>query len=78
MTQEHEIRNTPLSPFLAKEVLLQNQLNIDGTALVSAGFTYSHPAFVTALLREQVVAAIEQGIFPPIVEGVSGPSKAAP
>ena len=41
MLKEHGIRNTPLSPFLHKQLLQHNHLFVDGGAIEAAGFKYA-------------------------------------
>lgn len=64
---EHKILNTPLSPYIDVELLSANNMSINGTAITSTGFTYSHPACTEALVRAQVQLQIDQGIFPPVL-----------
>ncbi|GLD92701.1 hypothetical protein PINS_up001280 [Pythium insidiosum] len=64
---EHGINNTPLSPYIDKELLQHNHLFIDGSKIESTGFSYAHPTVDMAELRRVVEAMIAQGIFPPIL-----------
>ena len=74
--REARISNTPLSPFLHKQLLLHNALHVDGSAAEAAGFVYAQPNFTTDLLKEAVVVAVKQGIFPPQASlGVAGPAR---
>lgn len=41
--QEHGIHNTPLTPYIDKELLQHNHLFIDGSKLESTGFRYKYP-----------------------------------
>ena len=41
MLKESGIRNTPLSPFLHKQLLAHNHLHVDGSAIEAAGFKYA-------------------------------------
>lgn len=41
--QEEGILNTPLTPFIDKELLYNNHVAVDGTAIQATGFTYNHP-----------------------------------
>ncbi|KAJ0405301.1 hypothetical protein P43SY_001060 [Pythium insidiosum] len=64
---EHGINNTPLSPYIDKELLQHNHLFVDGSKIESTGFSYAHPRVETAELRQVIEAMIAQGIFPPIL-----------
>jgi hypothetical protein len=65
MLREHNIKNTPLSPFLHKQLLLHNHLYVDGGAIEEAlGFKYLVPEMSADGLKEEVTQAIQQGIFP--------------
>ena len=65
---EHNISNSPLSPFIHQELLENNNFFINGDAIESTGFTYSVPQMTEETLREQIEVAIRQGIFPPVIE----------
>lgn len=41
MLKDAGIRNTPLSPFLHKQVVAHNHLHVDGGAIEAAGFKYA-------------------------------------
>lgn len=61
-----KILNTPLSPYLDKELLFNNSLSIDGSAITKdLEFTYSHPTCTEELIVEQVKGFEKQGLFPP-------------
>jgi len=60
------IVNTPLTPYLDQEVLYNNSLSIDGSALEELGFRYDHPEVTEALVREQIDYFIAQKLFPPL------------
>jgi hypothetical protein len=68
LTKAHAT-NTPLSPYLDREVLGDKHLCIDGSKIEESGFSYAHPALTEAALREQTEYAIAQGIFPPVLGG---------
>lgn len=40
--QESGIRNTPLTPFMHKELLGNSHIYVDGTAITALGFKYKH------------------------------------
>jgi len=60
------IENTPLTPYLDPELLYNNPLSIDGSAIEATGFNYDVPEINEALLREQVDYFVQQGLFPKI------------
>lgn len=64
LLKAHGIKNTPLSPFLHKQLLYDNALHVDGTAIEAAGFKYAVPALTAEGLRDVVLQHIAQGIFP--------------
>jgi nucleoside-diphosphate-sugar epimerase len=69
LAREHKILNTPITPFLDKELLYNNHLSINGSKIAKElpSFTYAHPVLTAELLREQVQFAIDQKIFPPVL-----------
>ncbi len=46
------IFNTPLSPYLDRELLYNNHLRIDGSKIESSGFSYHVPKPTRELLQE--------------------------
>ena len=61
------VDSTPLSPFMASEVLMNNHLFIDGTKIErDTGFNYSVPTMSTDRVKECVERAIEANLFPAI------------
>ncbi|KAJ3310317.1 hypothetical protein HDU93_005387, partial [Gonapodya sp. JEL0774] len=59
------VANTPLSPYLDRELLKDNELYVEGGKIVSTlGFTYSHPVVTEALLREVIDGFVEVGVWP--------------
>lgn len=60
------ISHSPLSPFLEPELLLNNDLSVNGTAVTKLGFTYDIPAPTTQLLRDTLQYWIDNKAFPPI------------
>jgi len=67
LCEKHAILNTPLSPYIDKELLYNKHLSVDGSKITATGFVYEHPEITTELLREQVTAFISQGLFPPTI-----------
>lgn len=66
MIQKAGIKFTPLSPFLDKEILYNNPVFIDGTAIESLGFKYSHPDLTKDLIKEEISYFVDQNVFPKI------------
>lgn len=64
MLKQHKISVTPLSPYLHKQLLQHNHLNIDGSAIEAAGFKYAVPECTMEGVRDSIVAHMVQGIFP--------------
>lgn len=64
MTKEKSIEITPLSPYLDKELLGNNSLCIDGSAIEATGFKYEVPEFTEAKLREWVDYYTKLKLFP--------------
>ncbi|KAJ3021728.1 hypothetical protein HKX48_007897 [Thoreauomyces humboldtii] len=59
------VTNTPLSPYLDKELLKDNALSVDGTKIEkSLGFTYSFPTITEATLKEVIANFEENGTWP--------------
>eukprot|EP00794_Sanderia_malayensis_P018877 gene18877-20777_t len=63
------ISNTPLSPYLDKELLYNNNLHVDGTKIEKLGFVYEYPVIKTEYLREVVDDYVVLGVFPPSLAG---------
>ncbi|KAI9326148.1 hypothetical protein DFJ73DRAFT_867078 [Zopfochytrium polystomum] len=58
------IVNTPLTPYLDKELLKDNALSVDGSKIKSIGFTYEAPKMTDAALREVITEFEATGIWP--------------
>jgi len=58
------IVNTPLTPYLDEELLYNNPLSVDGTKIISTGFTYKHPKMTEADIRESIKYFVELKFFP--------------
>lgn len=69
LLKEHNIKNTPLSPYLHKSLLSYNHLAIDGTAIVTTtGFQYMINTGPTIdIMKDAITQHITQGIFPPVL-----------
>jgi len=60
------IANTPLTPYLDYELLLNNHLSVDGNAIEGTGFKYDHPEVTEGLLREIIDYYVKQNLFPKV------------
>lgn len=58
------ITNTPLTPYLAEELLYDNEFSVDGSKVTSTGFSYKHPAPTVDLIREVINYFVALGAFP--------------
>eukprot|EP01105_Mastigella_eilhardi_P014444 TRINITY_DN3291_c1_g1_i1.p1 TRINITY_DN3291_c1_g1~~TRINITY_DN3291_c1_g1_i1.p1 ORF type:complete len:368 (-),score=148.31 TRINITY_DN3291_c1_g1_i1:52-1155(-) len=58
------IVNTPLTPYLDQELLYNNSLSVEGSAIEKAGFKYQYPTMTVELLREQIQYHTDQKLFP--------------
>ncbi|CCI43803.1 unnamed protein product [Albugo candida] len=68
LCMEHGVTNTPLTPYIDKELLQHTPLHIDGSAIErETGFEYTHPNVETDEIRDIVQQMIDQKIFPPIL-----------
>eukprot|EP00479_Gromia_sphaerica_P013065 TRINITY_DN7128_c0_g1_i2.p1 TRINITY_DN7128_c0_g1~~TRINITY_DN7128_c0_g1_i2.p1 ORF type:complete len:193 (-),score=55.85 TRINITY_DN7128_c0_g1_i2:293-820(-) len=69
LCQEHQILNTPISPYIDKELLYNNHLSVDGSRIEKDpnSFKYEHPVISEDLLMECLNGFIEQKLFPPVV-----------
>jgi len=64
LCKKHNIQNSPLTPYLDPELLLNNALSIDGNAVETTGFKYDHPVMSTADIREMIAYYSKQKLFP--------------
>ncbi|TYZ62495.1 hypothetical protein PybrP1_001997 [[Pythium] brassicae (nom. inval.)] len=63
----HGINNTPLTPYIDKELLQHNHLYASGAKLEATGFSYAYPTLEAANVRATVEEMIAQKMFPPIL-----------
>lgn len=57
--------NTPLTPYLDKELLKDNSLSVDGGKIeAELGFAYEHPKMTTAALAGVIQEYVDMGIWP--------------
>jgi nucleoside-diphosphate-sugar epimerase len=67
--QEHGIVNTPLSPYIDKELLYNRHLSVSGEKIIGqAGFAYDYPKLTKDILREQIQKFIDAKYFPPLLQ----------
>jgi len=64
LTKGKGITNTPLTPYLDEELLYNDHLSVDGSAITKLGFQYSHPQPTEDLLRQTLKYFIDNGFFP--------------
>eukprot|EP00475_Leptophrys_vorax_P045539 TRINITY_DN9480_c0_g1_i1.p1 TRINITY_DN9480_c0_g1~~TRINITY_DN9480_c0_g1_i1.p1 ORF type:complete len:371 (-),score=89.26 TRINITY_DN9480_c0_g1_i1:1572-2684(-) len=68
LCQEHQVLNTPISPYIDKELLYNRHLSVSGEKIVGqAGFTYDYPEISVNTLREQIQKFVDAGFFPNII-----------
>jgi len=64
LCKKHNITTTPLNPYLDEELLYDNPLAIDGSAITALGFKYKYPQITPDLLKENVDYHIKNHAFP--------------
>lgn len=62
--KQDEIVNTPLSPHLHPELLLQKHLNLDGNKLKALGFKISVPTPLQENIREIIKDYMNMKVYP--------------
>jgi hypothetical protein len=67
LLKQHSIMATPLTPYLHRSLLAHNHLCVNGAAIESIGFKYAIPELTVDGLKEPVLQAIAQKIFPPVL-----------
>ena len=61
--------NTPVSPYIDKELLQNKDLFIDGSKITRySSFTYDHPDISEEAVRAQIQAFVDQGLFPNVLK----------
>jgi len=68
LCQAHKVTNTPLSPYIDKELLKNNGLWVSGAAIEKAGFAYKHGKLTKDELLRVIESYIAQGIFPQVLK----------
>ncbi|KAL0479321.1 dTDP-D-glucose 4,6-dehydratase [Acrasis kona] len=64
MLKASEIKFTPLSPYIDIELLSNNALSVDGSAIEATGFKYEQPNLTKALLQEEIDYYTTLNLFP--------------
>lgn len=64
LCQKAGIKVTPLTPYLDPELLYNNSLAVDGSAIEATGFKYEVPNMTVDLIREQLKYHVDQNLFP--------------
>jgi len=64
LCKKSNIISTPLSPYVDPELIKNNALSIDGSAIESEGFKYEHPVLTKIHCEEIMNYFVEQGLFP--------------
>jgi len=64
LCKEAGIIDTPLTPYLDEELLYNNNLSVDGSAITKLGFKYEVPKMTIELLKEVINDFIKKGVFP--------------
>jgi nucleoside-diphosphate-sugar epimerase len=62
--KKYNIQDTPLTPYLDEELVKDNSISIDGSAVEKLGFSYDYPQPNATLLREVLQDYIAKGYFP--------------
>jgi nucleoside-diphosphate-sugar epimerase len=65
LCKKAQITNTPLTPYLDPELLYNNALSCDGSAIEATGFVYDHPQLTTQDFRDMIDYYQKQKLFPP-------------
>jgi nucleoside-diphosphate-sugar epimerase len=68
LCQNHNILNTPVTPYIDAELLSNNHLSVDGSKIQGTGFAYDHPQCTEAEIRSAVQFLVDQGVFPPVLQ----------
>ena len=66
LCKEQGITSTPLSPYIDQELLYNNSLAIDGSAIEKVGFVYTHPKLTKDDLQVVMDYFGKQGLFPKV------------
>lgn len=64
-----KIESTPLSPYLAPELLYDHDLYVNGSEIEKTGFKYEVPNITQELVQEAVDYWLAMSVFPPLDDG---------
>lgn len=64
LCKEHKIASTPLSPYIDPELISNNHLSVDGSAIEKTGFKYDHEKMSKEDYLEIMNYYVDQGLFP--------------
>jgi len=64
LCKSNNITTTPLTPYLDEELLYNNDLALDGTAITTIGFKYEHPQLTPELVKESIHYHLGNNAFP--------------
>jgi nucleoside-diphosphate-sugar epimerase len=62
--KKYEIHDTPLTPYLDEELVKENSISVDGSAIEKIGFVYDYPHPTPELLKEVLLDYVAKGFFP--------------
>lgn len=62
--KKYGINDTPLTPYLDEELIKDNAVWVDGSAIEKLGFKYDHPEVNAASLKEVLSDYVAKGFFP--------------
>jgi len=65
LCQEYKIQNTPLSPYIDKELLYNNSLCLDGEKIIKDSSFKGYISISQDQIKEQIDFFIKQNLFPP-------------
>jgi len=62
--KKYGIHDTPLTPYLDEELIKENAISVDGSAIEAIGFKYDYPTPSVDLLKEVMLDYVQKGFFP--------------
>jgi len=62
--KKYGIVDTPLTPYLDEELIKDNAISVDGSAIEAIGFNYEYPTPTVDLLKEVMLDYVQKGFFP--------------
>jgi len=68
LCQEFKIQNTPLSPYIDKELLYNNSLCLDGGKIIKESSFKEYISISQDQIRAQIDFFIKQNLFPPCLQ----------